>query len=290
MLINSDHNYTATFVIHGGSLESKGMLLAASLAKNFLPQKIVARVMEPFSLWGDLSNEAKKLLDQFGVDVRPAFNDIDSTYPHGNKLSALIGIEGPAIFFDSDIILTVPFSWHYSLNADISAKAADMDTFEKGGGSWHQAWSTFGLSKPPRTIFASVSGELMAPYYNAGVIAVKDADCFGRMWLDCARRIDNNDLVRNKRPWLDQIALPIAISLLGWKVRELPESMNYPCHLAEIFENIPYIAHYHWPHVIYNSIFLLRQIKDLVDHNPLLKCILNKDDTWKDVMDKVSSL
>lgn len=270
-------DYSLVFVIHGGALEAKGALLAATLAQYYRPGKVIARLMEPPALWGGLSPQANRFFASIGVEIRTCENRVDSTYPHGNKVTALEGIEGPAIFLDSDMMLMTPFSWQYSLNADMAVKPADMDTFSRGGGSWAAVWSLFDRPVPPRCMVASVSGDRMRPYYNAGFIAVKDGDRFARIWLDCALRIDAAPHVVNKRPWLDQIALPVAADLLGWKVRELSESLNFPYHLAAPKSGTPYFSHYHWPRVIAGAPLLMRQFRACVRAFPLLQPVLQLD-------------
>jgi len=279
-------DYTIVFVVHGGPLESKSALLAASLALHYRPRKVIARLMEPASLWGNLSPAADRLFDKLGIEVRTSQNRIDPTYPHGNKVTALEGVKGPSIFLDSDMMLMVPFSWHYALNADMAAKPADLDTFTRGGGSWGAVWSLFDRPIPPRNVVASVSREKMRPYYNAGFIAVKDGDRFAETWLDCSLKIDAERRVENKRPWLDQIALPVAADLLGWQVRELPESLNFPCHLRQPTGTLPYFSHYHWPKVIADGQPLMLHLRDCLRAFPLLEPVLRLDPEMVPVVDR----
>lgn len=286
--MNNTSDYTMVFVVHGGALESKSALLAASLARHYRPGKVIARLMEPASLWGSLSPEADRLFDAIGVEIRSSQNRIDPSYPHGNKVNALDGIAGPSIFLDSDMMLMVPFAWHYALNADMAAKPADLDTFSRGGGSWAVVWSLFDRPVPPRTMVASVSREKMRPYFNAGFIAVKDGDQFARTWLECSLRIDAAPKVQNKRPWLDQIALPVAADLLGWKVRELPESLNFPYHLRAPKEPVPYFSHYHWPKVIAGAQPLMKHLRECVSTFPLLAPVLRLDPEMAPVVDRVT--
>ena len=129
---------TLVFVAHGGALEAKAALLAASLADFYLPARagrVVCRVVEPASHWGDVTQGFRTLLDRLGIEIRPVRNAIDPGYAHGNKIDALGGITGPAVFLDSDMLLMVPLSWHFALmNADMAAKPADLDTFGRSGG------------------------------------------------------------------------------------------------------------------------------------------------------------
>jgi hypothetical protein len=280
----ADRCATLVFVMHGGPLEAKSALLAASLAQYYLPGKIVCRVMEPADLWGVIGPETEALLKALGIPLLPARNLVDETYPHGNKVSALQGIAGPAVFLDSDMLLMCPFSWHPDLDADIAAKPADIDTFSRGGGSWARVWKLFDLDIPPKSLVSTLSREAMRPYFNAGLIAVRDGDAFANIWVETVRRIDAETAIGNKRPWLDQISLPVAAARLGWRIRALGDRFNFACHLSPMDGASPYFAHYHWPRIIAGSPALLFRVRRLIHRHPLLGDILDRYEEWKDVL------
>jgi hypothetical protein len=272
------------FVIHGGPLEAKSALLATSLSEYYRPGKIICRVMKPESQWGAISAETRELFQQLHIDLSDNRNEVDLSYPHGNKINAFAGIDEPALFLDSDMLLMRPFSWHYTLSGDVAVKPADLDTFTNGGGSWASVWQHFNLPTPPKNCIATISGAQMRPYYNAGFIAVKNGDQFSEMWLDTALQIDRNQDVINKRPWLDQIALPVTIARLGWKTSLLSEELNYPSHFTETTRLAPYFSHYHWPKKILESKVLLFATHRLLKKYPLLTKVLSKYEEWDDVI------
>lgn len=230
--------------------------------------------MEPADLWGALSPETEALLAGLGIPLAPARNLVDETYPHGNKVAALQGIRAPAVFLDSDMLLMCPFSWHPELGADIAAKPADIDTFSRGGGSWSRVWQLFNLETPAKSFTSTASREAMRPYFNAGFISVRDGDAFARMWVETVRRIDAEPRILNKRPWVDQIALPVTAARLGWEIRPLGDRFNFPCHLSDTGAASPYFAHYHWPKVIASQAPLLCRTRALLERVPGLAAIL----------------
>lgn len=277
----SDAPYpTMVLVIHGGPLEAKSALLAASLAEHYLPGRILVRLMTPDNLWGRISDATASLLGDLGVEIIAARNEIDASYPHGNKITALAGVSGPAVFLDSDILLLAPFTWHYMLAGDSALKPADLDTFQGGGGSWAKVWDLFGMDPPAKRYRATISDAPMRPYFNAGFISVRDGDGFARMWLDTARKIDSDPTILNKRPWLDQVALPVALARLGWMTRTLPDAFNYPCHLASLSGLAPYFAHYHWPSVVEKNPQLLFHVRTLLARRPTLREVLGLYEEW----------
>jgi len=274
---------TCAFVVHGGALEVKSALLACTLRQKLHPShRIVAAIVEPREFWGDISAETRALFDTLEIELRPIENKIDRGYPHGNKITALEGISGPALFLDSDMMVLRPFINHHSLMAtDAALKVADIDTFVRGGGSWGQVYRAFNLPLPPKRFVATSTREVMREYFNAGFIWVRDGDTFSQAWIDTALRIDADDTIVNKRPWLDQIALPITFKRLRWKVEQAVTDLNYPAHLQEIGTDRPYIAHYHWPRVFPNNPILQRDLRFYLGKFPLLKEIIQIDPDWQ---------
>ncbi len=278
---------TFVFVTHGGPLEAKSALLAASLGEYYIPKKLFTRIMMPEERWGALGEDTVALFHDIGVEMQAGENEIDLNYPHGNKITSMRGLDGPCIFLDSDMLMMAPFTWHYCLNADAALKPADLDTFSAGGGSWARVWDAFGMEIPPKTWKATLSQEKMRPYFNAGFISVKNGNAFSEVWLEVAREIDQEVGITNKRPWLDQIALPVALKKLGWQPRELEISFNFPNHLTGMAGGLPYISHYHWPKVIAKEPALLSLVTRLVKKHPTLTSIMSRYDEWRVVTEKI---
>ncbi|MEM0908790.1 MAG: hypothetical protein AAGJ94_15600 [Pseudomonadota bacterium] len=275
---------TIAFVAHAGPLEPQAALLAASLHEYYLPGRIICRTVAPTSVWGDVSADLKALLNRLNIPLMPCENPIEISYKHGNKIGALDGLEERCLFLDTDMMLMAPFSWHYMLSGAAAAKPADVDTFSNGGGSWARVWSLFDKDVPPKRYKATVSGDLMRPYFNAGFILVEHGDDFAKTWIDCARKIDADTRIRNKRPWLDQIALPVTFASLGWEVDALGDAFNYPCHIATIGDAAPYFAHYHYPHVIAEQPKLAFRFKHLLKTYTDLGPILRRYEGWDVLM------
>jgi len=280
--------HTVVFVAHGGELEVKSALLAASLYQNYTPGKIACCIIEPFDQWGKADPEVLDFFEELGVELFTSTNDIDITYPHGNKIASLSSIDGPAIFLDSDIFLLCPFSTHLDLNEEFCAKPADIATFTQGGGDWGVVYALFGLACPVANFRATITGDIMLPYYNAGFIRVKNGAEFSEMWVDTAKQIDRFEQIKNKRPWLDQIALPVTVKRLGWKSNQLNDDFNYPCHLQKLVNSTPYFAHYHWPDVILESPVLFQHIKQLINRHPMLYRLMEKYNEWHGLVKEVS--
>jgi hypothetical protein len=262
--------YSFVFVCQRGPLEVQAMLLAASLRDSSRgDHQLIAAVPTPEARWGRPRADAVRFLRELGVDIVPIVNEIDASYPIGNKVSCLlIEVAGDVtVFVDSDMLCLQPFSRLPELEADFCAKPADAYTFRKDNEQhrqWEKIYGSFDLPVPAARMIATESGELMPPYFNAGFIAVRRGVELGKAWVACCRKIDANDEIANKRPWLDQIALPVAVAQLGLDYQCLDERFNYPCHKRAIDPHRPpFFAHYHWPRVLLSDRVLWRRCQDL---------------------------
>ena len=73
---------------------------------------------------------------------------------------------------------------------------------------------------------------LFVPYFNVGMVLFPEAPLphgrsFAEAWYDTAMEIDHDVRVANKRPWLDQIALPVTLKRYGLDYLLSDEAFNY---------------------------------------------------------------
>ena len=266
-----------------GELEIKAGLLAASLRFRLGEgPDLVAAVPVPGGRWGEPHPETKALLDKLGVRLVEIRNRIDESYGHGNKVAALAAGAGlgKTIFLDSDILcLRAPAQDAFA--ASFCAKPADLGTWGEAKGLWEQVYRLFGLAVPSRRVVTTVSGQLSPPYFNAGVIAVDDAPAFARCWEDACVRVDRADDIPRKRPWLDQIALPVAVARLELDFRVLSDSYNFPAHLRPLPNALPVFCHYHSPAVLRREPVLTALVRQLAADRPRLAGLLWRGgDDW----------
>lgn len=276
-------NYCFTFVCQPGELEIKSLLLAASL-KRYLrgDYECVAAIPQPVTRWGDLSATTTTLLSTLGVRTVPITNRIAEDYPIGNKVAAL-GIETPAdrvVFLDSDILCLRDFSPDTWFQAPFNAKPADLAILTYDVQRWQKMYRLVNLPLPTWRQIATVSGELMLPYFNAGVIAIQNGLGFAQVWEECCRLIEADDTITDKRPWLDQFGLPVALTQLNLPHHSLDERLNYPAHLKPLPAALPFLCHYHWPAVLRREPRLNQLVSELADTYPLLKAMLLASPDW----------
>lgn len=285
--------WSFVFVCQAGELEIKSMLLAASL-QQFLrgDYELVAAIPQPVSQWGQISTSTQALMSTLNIRSVPITNPIDPNYPIGNKIACL-GIESSAdkiVFLDSDILCLREFSPQNQCElaenfyAPFAAKPADLATFTRDIQLWQQIYDLFDLPLPQWRVIATVSRELMLPYFNAGVIAIANGMDFAQIWQQCCQRIDAQSNITNKRPWLDQIALPITVSKLNLKHHCLDERFNYPAHLKPLPLPLPIWCHYHWPMVIRREPRLNQLVVKLANSYPLLQTLLLSSPSWAQLL------
>lgn len=241
------------FVCQQGELEIKSMLLAASLRENLRGDyELVAAIPKPKSHWGKISELTKKIIKQLDIRVENIENEIDINYPIGNKVSCF-NIKTDAdkiVFVDSDIVCMRPFLSEEHFTEQFCAKPVDQHWFNE----WRHIYELFNLPYPTERFHTTINKETILPYFNAGLIVADNDINFSEEWIKCCKIIDSAKHITDKRPWLDQIALPIVLKKKNLKYKILNNKYNYPLHeLKSIPSDLPFFCHYHYSHIIFSK-------------------------------------
>ena len=213
----------------------KRCFFAASLRHSdpdFKGRLIVAEP-QPCDLWPNnpqIKPHLREALEAIGAEIIPFENKhFGHSYPHGNKIEALVAMpEGePFIFFDTDTVVTgklseVPFDFeHPSASMKREGTWPKMELYGPGYGAiWKSLYDKFGLDFDP-TLDVSQPDEYWQRYmyFNAGWFFGACPKKFGERFLEFALAIrdDRPDALvcQELFPWLDQIALPLVISSFG---------------------------------------------------------------------------
>jgi len=243
------------FIIEGKKLEAQSWLLTSSLRKTHPDWQIIAYTTHAYL--PHVSAGTRRMLDDHGAELRllPQGQRIwNKPYPHGNKILAAAEPRDTdwSIFFDTDICVCSPIELD-SLNSIGKRVLLVPEGVPTWGGEqdrWLRAYEHFGLPLPEKSVQLVRHRRLwFYPYFNAGFIAfpeICDGTRFGAEWLYTALDIDHHLRVAHKRPWLDQIALPLTTARLGWENEVLPDLFNYSTKNREVEEGPhPIVAHYH---------------------------------------------
>ena len=237
-----------------GRLQYECLLFAASLrlcSPDFAGRLFVA-VPRPGPLWqGDPGiRDAGVLaaLTELGAEILPFDSHVfGGTYPHGNKIEALLALpEGePFVFFDSDTLITgdlarVPFDFERPA-ASLRREGTWPEPTLYGpgyGAIWKSLYDRFGLEFET-SLDPNQPDEYWERYlyFNAGWFYAACPRRFGQTFLDYAVSIRDDPPVelvsQSLDPWLDQVALPLAIHAFGGGRDALPTGYldgDISCH------------------------------------------------------------
>ncbi|MCZ8150814.1 MAG: hypothetical protein O9292_00235 [Rhodobacteraceae bacterium] len=244
------------FVVEGPRLEAQSLLLASSIRRHHPRSMILgyrpigaepapAAVQSMFRAVGGLL-----------LPLPPAQGLWRGAYPHGNKIIALAQPRDAAIsiFLDTDMVMTAPLdAADLPGHGEVSVVPEGIQSWGKEEDRWERVYAHFGLAMPEERIrLLRGARRSSPPYFNAGFVAQRETDrvdgqTFGQLWLDTARKIDHEVGVANKRPWLDQIALPVTLRRFGLTYRLIDEAANFSISNGRSLPDpfAPKILHYH---------------------------------------------
>ena len=228
--------FDIVIVAQAGRLTYEAVLFAVSLrasSPGFTGRLLVAEP-QPGALWPTdpriADEDAKRLLQDLGGEIVPFQNThFGARYPNGNKVEALAALpEGrPFVFFDTDTLVTariddVPFD--FSRPSASMAREGTWPEPELYGPGYEAIWrAVYARFNVPfeQTLDLSQPDEYWERYLylNAGWFFAKSAPQFGRIMCNMMSSIRDDPLpelaCQSLNPWLDQVALPVAITALG---------------------------------------------------------------------------
>ena len=232
------------FVVDGQKYEVMATLLAASIRMHHgLGVDIIA--YSPESNIEAHSDTFVQMMKRYGVSRLPFDNSNPgwaTNYPHGNKILACCEKRDTkwSIFLDTDIALTAPCLLdQICIENVVAAVPEGVPTWGRADEDWLPLYSHFDMPLPSEKIRLVRGRRIeMMPYFNGGLVA----------FSEIPGEIDNNVDIDNKRPWLDQVSLPVAIARSGAKMRVLDEFHNYSLFRRKLpLPEEVRVNHYHIP-------------------------------------------
>ncbi len=229
-------DFDIVIVAQAGRLTYEAVLFAASLresAPDFAGTLYVAEP-QPGPLWPRDPRikdfEARDLLKKLGAKILPFENQhFGAAYPNGNKIEALAALPGdrPFVFFDTDTLITGPID-RVAFDFDRpSASMARENTWPEvqlyGPGyteTWRAIYDHFEVPFEPTLDLAQPDEHWERyQYFNAGWFFHRSPAEFYEKMIWIMTGIRDGDIpqlvCQSFNPWLDQIALPVAIAALG---------------------------------------------------------------------------
>jgi hypothetical protein len=231
-----DAKLTIFFIVEPPKYENMGCYLAASIRCQFdEPIKLVGYC--PNASIGKMDPKALAIYKALNVDIRPfeTAGRFDPPYPHGNKmLAALEPRDTPySAFMDSDMLFIRPNTTDQMFKAGHVSAAPATSMYWSGQKIWKDIYAACDIKMPEDRIWlARQRRRKLMPYFNAGLIVFPEGpvaptgETFVKVWNRLALEIDKIDIVK-KRPYLDQMSLPLAIRAAGLDWNILPDEQHY---------------------------------------------------------------
>lgn len=229
-------DFNIFIVGQNGRLQYEAVLFAASLRHSnpdFQGRLIVAEP-QPGPNWGKDprmgNDEVRALLTNLGAEIVPfESRHFGESYPHGNKIEALMALPKgePFVFFDTDTLITGPLSdvafdfEHPSASMRREGTWPVLELYGPGyNATWGALYDRFGLDFKS-SLDTSQPDEYWERYlyFNAGWFFHRCPHEFGARFIEYALEIRDNTpdalVCQPLDPWLDQIALPLVIHSFG---------------------------------------------------------------------------
>jgi hypothetical protein len=223
---------TLFFVVEPPTYQYIACYLAASIRQHLDPDIALVGYC-PAQRMDALDPAVIETLRRMGCAVRPMQTEgvFAPDYPHGNKIIACQQPRDTAWggFMDSDILvlrphdvtrLLVPGRVTCSPAASIQWAPDDL---------WETVYGRFDLPVPDtRITLMRDQRRPVVPYYSSGFVLFPQEGAFADTWMETAQKLDRVDaLAAFRRPYLDQISLPVAIARAGLAWNELAENDHY---------------------------------------------------------------
>ena len=234
------NDYIFCAVCQSGVFELKALILASSFFQHDKTRsKFVFGVPD-----GELNPITLEFIKKMKIQTVAIDTPIEG-YPISNKLALFKAVCAtyPAhhhIFMDSDMIWLQAFDGIPNVDkADIWLRSggAKSTQFYDTAEDWAPVYNLFNDKPPSHRINAFESSKQILPYFNAGFICTSKGEEFSRTWLEVAKKIDSSPHIKHKRPWLDQLALPVTCQLNAMEIGLLDHQFNAPFRLGAKYDN-----------------------------------------------------
>ena len=208
-------------MVADGERLSLGCVVSAIIARKSFP---AARFHFAVPSDADISLDLPDgLLDDLGVKTHVfPFRSLlveGRDYRILNKVRALSAFgPSPVLFCDSDLFFVRAVPVDYFTGRTVPAATPEHGRHDF---PWESLYPHFDMYCPSFRILCG-GGEVSLPWFNAGLVYAPNGAELGGVWEDLCVAINQLDWVPERWPYLDQIALPLAMAKLtpGARVME----------------------------------------------------------------------
>jgi hypothetical protein len=253
--MNRNSEFTVFYICEPGRLEWQSLCLASSIMTLCTDDYRLVSYCSRAKIQ-NLREETTKFHRRHNIPIIPL--DTEGVFPRrydiGSKIVAACQARSGqyAILMDTDTMLVsnTDFS-NLERHGAILAFPSHTRQLGYSAENWRELYGKFGLQLP-RLRFRLDFGdeaELGIPYFNAGLIIFPERlpnVSFGANWLEVTKVVQNGDHVIAQSPWVDQVALPVSISMTGLMMRPLDRTYNFPVEEeGKLIRPDVKIIHYH---------------------------------------------
>ncbi len=229
---------TLYFIVEPPTYQTLACYLAASIRQHLGPDvKLVGYC--PEHRRAEVDENAVTVLDRLDCDLRTFRSQgrFDPDYPHGNKILATLEPRDTDFsgFMDSDILCIRPNRVENIVSeGSVSLSfAASMNWAPQT--IWDDIYGVCGMEVPEERVMLArqLKGAPKVPYYSSGFVTFPErhrspeGKSFAETWMEIAETVDKAPEIPMKRPYLDQMSLPLAIRKAGLRTNLLPDEQHY---------------------------------------------------------------
>lgn len=241
-------------MIEPGDLEWQGIVLISSI-KAFCRDSYNIYVYCREDKANNLKKETIDFLSRNSVVFNTIFNDYVDGDPIGNKIiaSAQKRDEKVSIFLDTDTAFLKEVCYMDVIDENkVSCVVAGGETWTKNKEDWVSLYKAANIPQPTEKVKLK-NNVISFPYFNAGFVCFPNKSKFSEHWLELSKKIDQLGEVKNKRPWLDQVTLPLAIKSCNLKFKELDLIYNQDGNNPNPLDPYTVLVHYHHSMHVYKK-------------------------------------
>lgn len=228
---------TLFFIVEAPSYQYMACYLAASIRKHMSPDVQLVGYC-PAHKMDQVDPAAVETLRRMRCDVRPMETEgkFSPDYPHGNKILSCLEPRDTEFsgFVDSDVLMIRDNTLENLVKPGHVSASVAASMYWAPQTVWDQIYGGLGMQVPEdRVMLMRDKRKPMIPYYSSGFVLfpethrTDDGMSFPQVWMDTAQKVDAIEGLQNKRPYLDQMSLPLAIKRAGLEWNELVEEQHF---------------------------------------------------------------
>ncbi|WP_333678561.1 hypothetical protein [Dyella sp.] len=268
------------FICQGGELEAKSVLFAASFrcrANGY--HHLTAAIPGPAELWPQPEPQTLQTLESLGVRLSHVQNSVGRDYPYGNKMECLsIPTDCSAtVYIDSDILMMRDFGDDVLPERPLCAVPASLSHAKEH--EWASFYAAYGLDMPEWRQLTLISQEPTPPYFNGGLLVVRNVPAFGETWAESCRTLREIPGIPNKirNRFLDQFGVTIAAARLNLEISMLPMQWNFPSWSLELGDQpTPIFFHYQTAERLLQEDRIVTSVKEVCEQYPRVQAVFGR--------------